>query len=275
MVKKRADIYLTEIGIAGSREQARRLILEGKVFANGIPVSKPASLINVGSHINLLKEETSYVSRGGLKLEKALHVFNIHPVGKLCLDIGASTGGFTDCLLRHGARQVVAIDVGYGQLAWSLRNDPRVIVMERTNIRNVTPGDLPQLADLATIDVSFISLVKIFEIVSRLINANGEIISLIKPQFEAGRERVGKKGVVRDAGVHRDVLEHIWEFYTQHGAFVKGLTYSPIKGPEGNIEFLLYASMTDDAGSLGDKDAVIDKVVSEAHGELREGNLEQ
>lgn len=266
MAKKRADVYLTETGIAGSREQARRLISEGKVLADGKPVSKPASLIDEHSHITVM-EEPSYVSRGAYKLEKALDAFGVDPAGKLAVDVGASTGGFTDLLIRLGAEKVVAIDVGYGQLAWSLRQDPRVVVMERTNIRNVKPEDLPALADLITIDVSFISLEKIHEAVVGLLKPYGEIIALIKPQFEAGRERVGKKGVVKDPEVHRDVLKSLWEFYEANGMFIKGLTYSPIKGPEGNIEFLMYLTRFN-SGALKDKDEVIDRIVKEAHEEL-------
>lgn len=254
---------LVEAGITTSREQARRLIEEGKVFADGKPVSKPASLLDANSHITVLKE-TSYVSRGGLKLEKALHEFSVDPSGKTAIDVGASTGGFTDCLLRHGAKKVVAIDVGYGQLAWSLRQDPRVVVMERTNIRNVGPADIGELADLITIDVSFISLEKIQDSVSRLVKPEGKIVALIKPQFEVGKERVGKKGVVREAVLHKDVLERLWDFYVEAGFSVKGLTYSPIRGPEGNIEFLIYLVKDSDV-SIGPKKEIIEDVVGAAH----------
>lgn len=267
MAKKRADIYLVEAGVVESREQARRLINEGKVFAGGKPVSKPASLIERGSHITVL-EPTSYVSRGGLKLEKALHLFGVNPEGKFCIDVGASTGGFTDCMLRHGARKVVAIDVGYGQLAWSLRQNPKVVVMERTNIRYVSAEDLEEPADLVTVDVSFISLDKILDSVLSLMKPEGELISLVKPQFEAGRERIGKKGVVKDPEVHRDILTHTWDLFVQNGLRVKGLTYSPIKGPEGNIEFLIYASQVGIGIPEEDKAGIIDSVVEKAHGGL-------
>jgi len=267
MVKKRADIYVVETGLVSSREQAQRLISEGKVFADGRPVGKPSSLIEEGSHVTIL-EETSYVSRGGLKLEKALHRFGVNPEGMLAVDVGASTGGFTDCLLRHGAKTVVAIDVGYGQLAWSLRQDPRVIVMERTNIRYVKPDDLPQPADLITIDVSFISLKKIHDSVMGLLRPGGKIIALVKPQFEAGRERVGKKGVVKDPKVHGDILKDLWEFYEAKGLFVRGLIYSPIKGPEGNIEFLLYLSLDGKVSSDEEREGIVEAVVEEAHREL-------
>ncbi len=265
--KKRVDIYLTEAGITDSREQARRLVEEGKVFVDGKPVAKPASLVESGSHITIL-EKSSYVSRGGLKLEKALHTFGINPDGKVGIDVGASTGGFTDCLLKHGARQVIAIDVGYGQLAWSLRHDPRVVVMERTNIRYVNPEDLPSLADIITIDVSFISLEKVHESVAGLLKPDGVIIALVKPQFEAGREQVGKKGVVRDRQVHRQVLRRIWDFYEANGMFIKGLIFSPIKGPEGNIEFLMYIARQDTVALETEKEEIINRVVEEAHGGL-------
>ncbi|HEY3373868.1 MAG TPA: TlyA family RNA methyltransferase [Candidatus Aquicultor sp.] len=267
MTRKRADVYLVEVGIASSREQAQRLISEGKVFADGKPITKPASLVDDHSHINVV-EAASYVSRGGLKLEKALHSFNIPTEGKHAIDIGASTGGFTDCLLRHGTKAVTAIDVGYGQLAWSLRQDPRVTVMERTNIRHVTPENVPYLADIITIDVSFISHEKIFDNVLQLLRPEGEIIALIKPQFEAGRERVGKKGVVRDPDIHKDVLAELWDYYTKHSLVVKGLTYSPVKGPEGNIEFLVYLSGTGEGIPESEKAETISGVVDEAHAAL-------
>ncbi len=267
MARKRADVYLVEAGVVESREQARRLITEGKVFADGKPVSKPASLIEGGSHITVL-EPNLYVSRGGLKLEKALHAFGINPEGKFCIDVGASTGGFTDCLLRHGARKVVAIDVGYGQLAWSLRQNPKVVVMERTNIRHVAATDIEELADLVTIDASFISLEKILENILNLMKPDGELVALVKPQFEAGRERVGKKGVVKDPEVHKDILLHIWDYFVESGLFVKGLVSSPIKGPEGNIEFLIYASRIGPGIMDEDKAGIISSVVEEAHGEL-------
>lgn len=267
MVRKRADVYLVETGAAASREQAQRIIREGKVFADGKPVGKASSLIEERSHI-VVREETPYVSRGGIKLEQALKKFGVNLEGKFVVDIGASTGGFTDCLLRCGARTVVAIDVGYGQLAWSLRQDPRVIVMERTNIRHVKPEDLPQLADLLTIDVSFISLEKIFDSSLKLLKPDGKIIALVKPQFEAGRERVGKKGVVKDPEVHKDVLKRLWDFFVDKGVVVRGLTYSPIKGPEGNIEFLIFISLTNTGVSEEERARIIDTVVDDAHKEL-------
>ncbi|MBI4733411.1 MAG: TlyA family RNA methyltransferase [Rubrobacteridae bacterium] len=272
MAKKRADIYIVEKGITQSREKAQQLILDGAVLANGRPVGKPSSLIDEHSNIVLLDgKKTAYVSRGGLKLEKALKEFGVDVVDLNVIDIGASTGGFTDCLLKNGARHVTAVDVGYGQLAWSLRNDPRVTVMERTNIRNVSAEDFSELFDLATIDVSFISLDKILDVVVGLLKGDGEdgsagsVVALVKPQFEAGRERVGKKGVVRDAGVHRDVLSEVWDAFERRELTVCGMTFSPIKGPEGNIEFLIYASRFSKCDKAVEKPDLIESVVRSAH----------
>jgi 23S rRNA (cytidine1920-2'-O)/16S rRNA (cytidine1409-2'-O)-methyltransferase len=270
MVKRRADVQIVKAGAADSRERARQLIEQGIVLADGKPVAKPASMIDEHSHITIIEKESySYVSRGGLKLEKALSEFGVDPSDMNVIDIGASTGGFTDCLLRHGAKAVTAVDVGYGQLAWSLRNDPRVTVMERTNIRNVKADDFKERFDLATVDVSFISLEKILDAVVALIAPSGSIIALVKPQFEAGRERVGKKGVVRDAAIHRDVLSAVWDAFERRGLRVRGLSYSPIKGPEGNIEFLIYAARVVVGGSAKTDDAIknalIESVVDDAH----------
>ncbi|MBS3908279.1 MAG: TlyA family RNA methyltransferase [Actinobacteria bacterium] len=264
MGRKRADVYLVESGLVESREQARRLIIARKVYVDAKPIEKPSSLVDEGGHITIDRDD-SYVSRGGLKLEKALREFSIDPTGKAAIDIGASTGGFTDCLLSKGVKQVVAVDVGYGQLAWSLRQDPRVIVLERTNIRHVKPDDLPYLADLITIDVSFISLQKILSSVLALLAPDGEIVALVKPQFEAGRARVGKKGVVKDPTVHKDVLNETWEFFEKNGMRIKGISFSPIKGPEGNLEFLLYAA--GDGAPVGESERkrIIDAVVEKAH----------
>ncbi|MDP2210777.1 MAG: TlyA family RNA methyltransferase [Candidatus Aquicultor sp.] len=264
MGRKRADTYLVESGLVESREQAQRLIMARKVYVDAKPIEKPSSLVDEGGHITI-DQDDSYVSRGGLKLEKALQEFSIDPVGKPAIDIGASTGGFTDCLLRNGAKQVVAIDVGYGQLAWSLRQDPRVIVLERTNIRHIRPDDIPYLADLITIDVSFISLQKILSSVVALLAPDGEIVALVKPQFEAGRERVGKKGVVKDPVVHKDVLNETWEFFEKNGMRIKGLSFSPIKGPEGNLEFLLYAAGGGLPVGESERKRIIDAVVEKAH----------
>ena len=207
-----------------------------------------------------------YVSRGGLKLEKAMTHFGITLEGKVCMDIGASTGGFTDCMLQNGAVKVYSVDVGYGQFAWKLRQDPRVVCMEKTNIRYVTPADIDDVLDFASVDVSFISLTKVLIPARELLRDGGEMVCLIKPQFEAGREKVGKKGVVRDKAVHEEVVERIIEFASQNGFFVKNLEYSPIKGPEGNIEYLVYIRK-DETGGV---DAAVDikAVVDAAHGEL-------
>jgi 23S rRNA (cytidine1920-2'-O)/16S rRNA (cytidine1409-2'-O)-methyltransferase len=229
-----------------------------------LPIEKPASLVDENGHITIVQDD-AYVSRGGLKLEKALQEFSIDPNGKQAIDIGASTGGFTDCLLRNGAKQVVAIDVGYGQLAWTLREDPRVTVLERTNIRHVKPEDIPYLADLITIDVSFISLQKILSSVVALLAPGGEIVALVKPQFEAGRERVGKKGVVKDPVVHKDVLNEIWNVFEKNGMRVKGISFSPIKGPEGNLEFLLYVAGDGSPAGESERIGIIDTVVGKAH----------
>lgn len=240
------------------------MIAARKVYVDAKPIEKPSSLVDAGGHITITQDD-AYVSRGGLKLEKALQEFAIDPTGKLAIDIGASTGGFTDCLLRHGAKHVVAIDVGYGQLAWSLREDPRVTVLERTNIRYVTTDDIPHLADLITIDVSFISLQKILPIVAALLAPGGEIVALVKPQFEAGRARVGKKGVVKDASVHRDVLSETWDFFEQNGMRINGLSFSPIKGPEGNLEFLLHIAGDGSPAGESERKEIINEVVGRAH----------
>lgn len=264
MGRKRADIYLVESGLVESREQAQRLIAARKVYVDARPVEKPSSLVDEGGHITI-EPDDSYVSRGGLKLEKALQEFAIDVNGKLAIDVGSSTGGFTDCLLRNGAKHVVAIDVGYGQLAWTLREDPRVTVLERTNIRHVKPGDISYLADLITIDVSFISIQKIMSSVEALLAPGGSIVALVKPQFEAGRERVGKKGVVKDAAVHKDVLSETWDCFEGHGLGIKGLSFSPIKGPEGNLEFLIHVAGDGSPAGENEKKTTIDKVVGKAH----------
>ncbi|NLY53009.1 MAG: TlyA family RNA methyltransferase [Firmicutes bacterium] len=239
-MKERLDVLLVKRGLAQSRERAKGAIMAGTVFVNGQRVDKPGTSVPEDAEIEVKGDALPYVSRGGLKLARALEVFPVEVKGKVAVDVGASTGGFTDCLLQNGAAKVYAIDVGYGQLAWSLRQDSRVVVMERTNIRYVKPEQLDELADLATIDVAFISLTKILHVVADLLIPNGEIIALIKPQFEAGRELVGKKGVVRDADVQVDVITKLLAFAEGLELGALGLTYSPITGPEGNIEFLVY-----------------------------------
>ena len=242
------------------------MIMEGNVFVENQREDKAGATFDTEAEITVKGNTLKYVSRGGLKLEKAMTHFGITLEGKVCMDIGASTGGFTDCMLQNGAVKVYSVDVGYGQFAWKLRQDPRVVCMEKTNIRYVTPADIDDVLDLASVDVSFISLTKVLIPARELLRDGGEMVCLIKPQFEAGREKVGKKGVVRDKAVHEEVVERIIEFASQNGFFVKNLEYSPIKGPEGNIEYLVYIRK-DETGGV---DAAVDikAVVDAAHGEL-------
>lgn len=241
--KERLDVLIHRLGLAESREKASSQIMSGIVYVNGIKIDKPGTKFAMDSRIEIRGNSLPYVSRGGLKLEKALCEFSIDLNGKIAIDIGASTGGFTDCMLQNGAAKVYAIDVGYGQLAWKLRTDSRVVCMERTNIRYVTPEDINDLSDFASIDVSFISLTKVLPAAVQLLKEDGELVCLIKPQFEAGRDKVGKRGVVRDKDVHIQVIEKIINFCSDDiGLSILGLSYSPIKGPEGNIEYLLYLS---------------------------------
>ncbi len=239
MNKERLDRLLQAHGLVASREEARRLIMAGQVLVNGQSVDKPGTLVPVSSEVSV-KERSPYVSRGGVKLQAALFSFNVSVVGLIAADIGASTGGFTDCLLKHGAARVYAIDVGYGQLAWSLRQDPRVVVVERTNVRYLE--SLPEPVDLATVDVSFISLKLVLPAIVGLMKPDGRVIALIKPQFEAGRELVGRKGVVRSRDVHRVVLQDLLTWMTQRSLRLQGLMPSPLRGPAGNVEFLCYLS---------------------------------
>jgi len=236
MTGRRIDVELVSRGLAVSRQQARAAILAGRVTVEGAPVTKAGALVDPAAEIRVI-EGPPFVSRGGVKLAHALDVFGIDPAGSDAIDIGASTGGFTDCLLQRGASRVTAVDVGYGQLAWSLRNDPRVVVRERTNARD---ADLGGPYDLATIDVSFIGLAKVLPAVQRCLSEEGLVLALVKPQFEAGKGRVGKKGVVRDPAIHREVLEDAVANATAQGWAVQGLTWSPITGPEGNIEFWVW-----------------------------------
>ena len=242
------------------------MIMEGNVFVENQREDKAGDTFDTEAEITVKGNTLKYVSRGGLKLEKAMTHFGITLEGKVCMDIGASTGGFTDCMLQNGAVKVYSVDVGYGQFAWKLRQDPRVVCMEKTNIRYVTPADIDDVLDFASVDVSFISLTKVLIPARELLRDGGEMVCLIKPQFEAGREKVGKKGVVRDKAVHEEVVEQIIEFASQNGFFVKNLEYSPIKGPEGNIEYLVYIRK-DETGGV---DAAVDikAVVDAAHGEL-------
>ncbi len=270
-MKKRLDILTFEQGLAESREKARALIMSGVVYVNGVKADKAGTSFDENVLIEVRGSRLKYVSRGGLKLEKALEVFPISVEDKVCLDIGSSTGGFTDCMLQNGAKHVYAIDVGRGQLAWKLRNDPRVTCMEKTNIRYVLPSDLPEKGSFASIDVSFISLTKVLQPVFSLLSDDGIIVCLIKPQFEAGREQVGKHGVVRDPAVHEEVIRKILEFSRTLNLYPVRLDYSPVKGPEGNIEYLVMLSKSRDG--IGDieesiTDSDICDTVSKAHNEL-------
>lgn len=270
MQKQRLDILLQERNLAPSREKAKAYIMAGKVRVAGKVADKAGMLIDVLAEIQLLKDEMNYVSRGGLKLEKAITAFTLELNEKVMFDIGASTGGFTDCALQNGAARVYAIDVGYGQLAWSLRTDPRVICMERTNVRHVLPEQMPELADIISIDVAFISLGIVLPAVFRLMKESGELVALIKPQFEAGREKVGKKGVVRDPLVHIEVIEKVLMTANQLGLQLYGLSYSPIKGPEGNIEYLAYWKKESGVGviAISETEEIVKNVVNSAHGTL-------
>lgn len=246
-MKKRLDVMLFERGLADSREKAKRLIMAGIVYVDNNKEDKAGSTFDEEAVIEVRGKTLKYVSRGGLKLEKAMDVYGIRLDGMVCMDVGASTGGFTDCMLQNGAVKVYSVDVGHGQLDWKLRNDPRVVCMEKTNIRYVEPEHIDDVLDFASIDVSFISLTKVLGPVRNLLKDGGEVVCLIKPQFEAGREKVGKKGVVRDKSVHREVIKMVADFALSIGFSVKGLDFSPVKGPEGNIEYLLYIKKTSDA----------------------------
>lgn len=240
-MKKRLDVLLVEQGLAESREKAKAIIMSGIVYVDNEKEDKAGSTFEETCQVEVRGKTLPYVSRGGLKLEKAMRTFPIRLEDTICMDVGSSTGGFTDCMLQNGARQVFAVDVGHGQLAWKLRNDPRVVCMEKTNIRYVTKEQIGGVElDFASIDVSFISLTKVLPPVYEMLRQGGAVVALIKPQFEAGREKVGKKGVVRDKKVHQEVIEKILEFAPTLGLIPCGLTYSPVKGPEGNIEYLVW-----------------------------------
>ncbi len=241
--KERLDVLLVSLGLAESRAKAQATIMAGEVYVNGQKADKSGLEVDITANVEVRGSACPYVSRGGLKLEKALKNFGVDPTGYVCSDSGASTGGFTDCLLQQGASKVFAIDVGYGQLAWKIRNDPRVVVMERTNIRYVTPEDLGEPLDLSVIDVSFISLGLVLPVVKTLLKPTGQVLCLIKPQFEAGKDKVGKKGVVRDPAVHEEVLQNFISLAKSLDFTIRNLTFSPVKGPEGNIEFLAHLSM--------------------------------
>jgi 23S rRNA (cytidine1920-2'-O)/16S rRNA (cytidine1409-2'-O)-methyltransferase len=241
LIKHRLDILLVERGLVESRERGQAIILAGNVLVNGQKIEKAGALVAEDSEIRILGEPLRFVSRGGLKLEAALREFKVDVSGKTAMDVGASTGGFTDCLLQHGCRKIYAIDVGYGQLAWKLRQDPRVILIERTNIKEINPELVPEPIDIAVIDVSFISLEKVIPSVLRFLARDGEIIALIKPQFEVGKGQVGKGGIVRDEAARTAVVEKVAAFFRELGLEVKGIIPSPITGQDGNVEYLIYA----------------------------------
>lgn len=264
--KKRLDVLLTEQGYAPTRTKAQAIIMAGQVYVDGQKADKPGVSYEEHVSIEVRGQSCPYVSRGGLKLEKALQDFGVKPQGYVCSDSGASTGGFTDCLLQQGAAKVFAIDVGYGQLDWKVRNDPRVVVMERTNIRYVTTEDLGEKLDLSVVDVSFISLSIVLPAIKNLLKeGQGQVVCLIKPQFEAGKEKVGKKGVVRELETHKEVLDKFVELARSLNFTILGLTFSPVKGPEGNIEFLGHLTLADVPGIQPDTA----DVVAQAHEALK------
>lgn len=265
MVKKRADILLFEKGLVDSREKGKRLIMEGLVFIGTRRVDKPGDSINEEEEIYVKNNPLIYVSRGGLKLEKSIEYFGLNLDKSIAMDIGASTGGFTDCMLRSGATKVYAIDVGYNQLDWKLRNDPRVVVMERTNIRNVVLEDIGEQVDFISIDVSFISLRLVLPVAKKLLKDDGEIVALIKPQFEAGRDKVGKKGIVREKSTHTEVLRNVVEFSKQIGLIANSLTFSPVTGATGNIEFLVHLKKH---GEVIGEDLILN-IIEESHNTLK------
>ena len=271
-MKERLDVLLVKRNLAPSREKAKAVIMAGSVFVDGQREDKAGAVFAPDVQIEVKGHTLPYVSRGGLKLEKAMKVFDVDVRDKVCTDVGSSTGGFTDCMLQNGAAKVYAVDVGHGQLDWKLRNDERVVCMERTNIRYVTPEDIQEAPSFVSIDVSFISLSKVLPAVRELLQDSGEVVCLIKPQFEAGREKVGKKGVVRDPAVHREVIYQVMEFAVTAGFQLLHLDYSPVKGPEGNIEYLLHLQKDGAPEGAADESSVsagwremIDGVVKDAH----------
>ena len=263
----RLDAALIGRGLITGREKAKAVIMAGLVYVNNQKESKAGLFVKAEDNIEVRGEALPYVSRGGLKLEKALNVFNIDLNDEIAIDIGASTGGFTDCMLQNGTKKVYCVDVGYGQLAWKLRTDARVINFERTNIRYVTEEQIPEKLDFATVDVSFISLKLVLPVVFNLLKENGEAVCLIKPQFEAGRDKVGKKGVVRDIEIHKEVLYNIIQYAKNANFYLKGLDFSPIKGPEGNIEYLLYISKSSGISIVPN----VDLITEQSYKALKEG----
>jgi len=262
MKKIRLDQLVFERGLTESRERAKTTIMSGVVFVNGTRSDKPGTPTPVDAEIEIRGQALPFVSRGGFKLDKALKVFPVDPTNKICIDCGASTGGFTDVLLQHGAAKVYAVDVGYGQLAWKLREDERVVCLERTNVRYIDHELVPDEIDIAVMDVSFISIKLILPALKNLVKPDGDIVCLIKPQFEAGKDKVGKKGVVRDKKVHREVIENILQYVDEINLHCAGIDYSPIKGPEGNIEFLCWIKNTE---GLSKEEFDIDSIIENAH----------
>lgn len=262
----RADVRLVELGLAPSREKARTLIMAGEVFIDTLRIDKPGAAVPEDALLTVREQAIPFVSRGGLKLDKAVRKYGLDFTDMVTMDVGASTGGFTDCMLQKGARKVYAVDVGYGQLAWKLRTDERVVNMERTNIRNVTPDALAEPIEFFSVDVSFISLHHIFPVAQAITTPDAMGVCLVKPQFEAGREKVGKNGVVRDPATHREVLHNAMGYAAANGFAVRGLDFSPVKGPEGNIEYLMFVQKSDEPAVLDD--SVAEQVVAASHSSL-------
>lgn len=265
--KIRLDIALVEQGLAPSREKAKAFIMAGIVYVDDVKADKAGETIKKDAKLEVRGKGLKYVSRGGLKLEKAMEKWGFKLNDCICMDIGASTGGFSDCMLQNGASKVYAIDVGYGQLAWSLRNDERVVNLERTNIRYITEKEVPDMIDFASIDVSFISLTLVLPVLYNFLKDSGKTVCLVKPQFEAGKGKVGKKGVVREASIHKEVCEKIYDFCLENGFCVNGMTFSPIKGPEGNIEYLFFIEKRKDKNSV--EREYINQLVEESHETLK------
>ena len=267
--KKRLDCLIFDQGLTQSREKARAIIMMGNVYVDNQKSDKPGTMLPVTTKIEIRGETMPYVSRGGLKLEKAMSLFPIHLQNKICMDIGASTGGFTDCMLQNGAKKVYSVDVGYGQLAWKLRTDERVVNLERTNIRYITDEQVPDKIEFASVDVSFISLCLVLPVARRLLVDDGEMVCLIKPQFEAGRGKVGKKGVVRDQTIHVEVIEKICDFVLNNGFSIQNYTFSPVKGPEGNIEYLIHLKKSEQPS----KNTIVNitSLVEDSHKQLNGG----
>lgn len=264
-MKERLDVLLVSRGLAESREKAKAIIMSGNVFVNNQREDKAGASFDDKSNIEVKGSPLKYVSRGGLKLEKAIEKFGVNIEGKICMDVGASTGGFTDCMLQNGAVRVYSVDVGHGQLAWKLMQDERVVCMDRTNIRYILPEHIDDVIDFVSIDVSFISLTKVLLPVKVIMNPDGRIVCLIKPQFEAGREKVGKKGVIRDKSTHIEVIEKIIDFAAENAFEILNLEFSPIKGPEGNIEYLLYMQNRGDVSENSELPFDVKDIVDEAH----------